>query len=54
MTAFAEDLEEHQLAKNAQGVTLLDQAMREHNLLAASRVYNNITFQQLGSLLGVR
>lgn len=53
LTAFADDLEEHQLAKNASGVTLLDQAMREHNLLAASRVYNNITFEQLGSLLGV-
>jgi len=50
---FEASLEEHQLAKNADGVSLLDQAIREHNLLAASKVYNNISFEQLGVLLGV-
>ncbi|BGP41896.1 hypothetical protein JCM10449v2_005890 [Rhodotorula kratochvilovae] len=34
--------------------TVLDRAMMEHNVLAASRVYNNITFAGLGLLLGLR
>ncbi|GAA5922692.1 hypothetical protein JCM1841_001107 [Sporobolomyces salmonicolor] len=34
--------------------TVLDRAMMEHNVLAASRVYNNITFDGLGLLLGLR
>ncbi|GAA5990020.1 hypothetical protein JCM11641_000587 [Rhodosporidiobolus odoratus] len=34
--------------------TVLDRAMMEHNVLAASRVYNNITFRGLGLLLGLR
>jgi len=34
--------------------TVLDRAMMEHNVLAASRVYNNITFKGLGILLGLR
>ncbi|BGP18230.1 hypothetical protein JCM10213_007859 [Rhodosporidiobolus nylandii] len=34
--------------------TVLDRAMMEHNVLAASRVYNNITFSGLGLLLGLR
>ncbi|BGP26256.1 COP9 signalosome complex subunit 4 [Rhodotorula toruloides] len=34
--------------------TVLDRAMMEHNVLAASRVYNNITFGGLGLLLGLR
>lgn len=32
---------------------VLDRAVMEHNLLAASRIYNNITFGGLGSLLGL-
>eukprot|EP00771_Trimastix_marina_P000246 gnl/Trimastix_PCT/1256.p1 GENE.gnl/Trimastix_PCT/1256~~gnl/Trimastix_PCT/1256.p1 ORF type:complete len:382 (-),score=125.41 gnl/Trimastix_PCT/1256:96-1241(-) len=31
----------------------LGAAVMEHNILAASRIYSNITFAQLGSLLGV-
>ncbi|GAA5934286.1 uncharacterized protein JCM15063_004528 [Sporobolomyces koalae] len=34
--------------------TVLDRAMMEHNVLAASRVYTNITFAGLGGLLGMR
>jgi len=36
---------------NVTGV--LDKAVREHNLLSASRVYNNISFGELGVLLDV-
>jgi COP9 signalosome complex subunit 4 len=31
----------------------VDAAMVQHNLLAASRIYNNITFEQMGGLLQV-
>lgn len=34
--------------------TALEQAIREHNLLAASKVYLNISFEELGVLLDVR
>ena len=34
--------------------TVLDRAMMEHNVLAASRVYNNIAFRGLGLLLDLR
>lgn len=51
--AFAEKLRPHQLAKTADGSTVLDKAVLEHNLLGASRLYNNIGIDQLGVLLGV-
>ncbi|KAF2088372.1 hypothetical protein K490DRAFT_40279 [Saccharata proteae CBS 121410] len=53
VTAFAAKLAPHQLAKTADGSTVLDKAVLEHNLLAASRLYNNIGIDQLGGLLGV-
>ncbi|CAG0889535.1 unnamed protein product [Darwinula stevensoni] len=33
--------------------TILEHAVIEHNLLSASKLYNNITFQELGSLLEI-
>ena len=51
--AFAAKLAPHQLAKTADGSTVLDKAVLEHNLLAASRLYSNIGFSQLGVLLGI-
>eukprot|EP01087_Luapelamoeba_hula_P000456 TRINITY_DN1033_c0_g1_i1.p1 TRINITY_DN1033_c0_g1~~TRINITY_DN1033_c0_g1_i1.p1 ORF type:complete len:391 (-),score=101.83 TRINITY_DN1033_c0_g1_i1:33-1205(-) len=50
---FAEGLKEHQMAKLSDGSTVLDRAVMEHNLLSASRIYNNITFDELGSLLEI-
>lgn len=35
------------------GSTVLDRAVIEHNMLAASKLYNNISFEQLGALLGI-
>ncbi|KAI9336211.1 hypothetical protein DFJ73DRAFT_663167 [Zopfochytrium polystomum] len=60
---FAATLRAHQLARvadpfAAEGgsapvvTTVLDRAVAEHNLLAATRIYNNISFGELGSLLG--
>lgn len=35
------------------GSSILERAVTEHNLLAASKLYNNITFTELGALLEV-
>jgi COP9 signalosome complex subunit 4 len=51
--AFAATLSPHHLAKTGDGSTVLDKAVLEHNLLGASKLYNNIGFDQLGELLGV-
>lgn len=50
---FAEGLQPHQLATTADGSTVLAKAVVEHNLLGASKLYSNIKFDDLGSLLGL-
>lgn len=35
------------------GSTLLDRAVIEHNLLAVSKLYNNIKFVELGNLFEI-
>lgn len=50
---FAADLKPHQMALLSDGSTVLDRAVIEHNLLSASKIYNNITFSELGSLLEI-
>ncbi|KAM9979142.1 hypothetical protein ACTFIZ_000480 [Dictyostelium cf. discoideum] len=51
---FAEQLKPHQMALLSDGNTVLDRAVIEHNLLSASKLYNNITFDELGSLLEIQ
>jgi len=51
--AFESTLLEHQKAIMTGGKTILEQAVIEHNLLATSKVYNNITFDELSALLDV-
>ncbi|KAF9127415.1 COP9 signalosome complex subunit 4 [Mortierella sp. 14UC] len=51
---FATTLRPHQLALLADNTTVLDRAVIEHNLLSASKIYNNISFEELGALLGVK
>jgi len=51
--AFAEVLRPHQMTRLADGSTVLDRAVIEHNLLSASKLYNNTTFEELGSLLEI-
>lgn len=46
-------LQPHQKASTADGSSILERAVTEHNLLAASKLYNNITFTELGALLEV-
>ena len=35
------------------GYTILQRAVIEHNLVAVSKIYTNITFSELGGLLGI-
>lgn len=51
VSKFAESLAPHQLAKTQDGTTVLQRAVVEHNLRAASRLYNNIRFEALGDIL---
>lgn len=53
VSKFAEGLQPHQLATTSDGSTVLAKAVVEHNLLGASRLYDNIRFEALGSLLGL-
>ncbi|KAH3864035.1 hypothetical protein DPMN_027047 [Dreissena polymorpha] len=50
---FAALLQSHQKAVTADGSTILDRAVIEHNLLSASKLYNNIAFSELGALLEI-
>lgn len=53
LTEFQKMLQPHQQATTSDGSTILDRAVTEHNLLAASKLYNNITFTELGALLQI-
>ncbi|CAD7079172.1 unnamed protein product [Hermetia illucens] len=46
-------LQLHQKASTLDGSSILDRAVFEHNLLSASKLYNNITFEELGALLEI-
>ncbi|KAJ3107350.1 hypothetical protein HDU97_004231 [Phlyctochytrium planicorne] len=57
--AFSSTLKPHHLAKisgddaKSGAATVLDRAVIEHNILAASRLYHHIRFDELGVLLGI-
>ncbi|GBG82739.1 hypothetical protein CBR_g36268 [Chara braunii] len=51
--AFAQELKPHQKALLTDKSTVLDRAVIEHNLLSASKLYTNISFEELGALLGI-
>lgn len=44
----------HQLARLPDGSTVLDRAVMQHNLLSASKFYNNIYITELSNLLDVK
>lgn len=54
VAAFAKKLAPHQLAVTADGTTVLDKAVIEHNLVAASKLYENIHVDNLGLILGLQ
>lgn len=49
--AFEADLAAHQKALLADGSTVLQRAVTEHNVLSATKIYANISFTQLGEVL---
>lgn len=53
MKAMEGLLQSHQKAIMSDGSTILENSCVQHNLLAASKLYNNITFAGLGVLLEV-
>ena len=53
VTKFASKLAPHQLARTADGSTVLTKAIVEHNLLAISRLYENVHIDELGTLIGL-
>lgn len=53
VAAFSKKLAPHQLALTADGTTVLDKAVVEHNLVAASKLYENISTDALASILGL-
>ena len=48
-----EDSNEPNVSTRTGPATVLDRAVMEHNLLASSNIYNNITFRGLGALLNL-
>ena len=50
---FESLLQLHHKASTLDGSSILDRAVFEHNLLSASKLYNNITFEELGALLEI-
>lgn len=51
--ALVYDGHDHRRAPNADGTTVLERAVLQHNMLSASKVYDSITFPELGRLLHV-
>eukprot|EP00826_Nyctotherus_ovalis_P057690 TRINITY_DN7897_c0_g1_i13.p1 TRINITY_DN7897_c0_g1~~TRINITY_DN7897_c0_g1_i13.p1 ORF type:complete len:337 (-),score=117.46 TRINITY_DN7897_c0_g1_i13:164-1174(-) len=50
---FEEELKPHQKGKTLEDYTVLQRAVHEHNVLALSKIYTNISFDQLTKLLQV-
>jgi len=50
---FEKCLQPHQNAATGTGRTVLQNSIIEHNMLAASKIYINVKFDQLGGLLGI-
>lgn len=50
---FSEKLQDHHKARFSSGFTVLETATMEHNIIAISKIYYNITFEELGAVLEV-
>jgi len=53
LTEFEASLSPHQRLLDSEGASILQRSVLEHNVLAASRLYANISFVGLGQLLDV-
>ncbi len=54
MDVFQKLLAPHQNAETSTGRSVLANSIIEHNIFAASKIYNNITFSELAVLLGIQ
>jgi len=52
--AFKKLLAKHQNAEDSKGRTILQNSIMMHNMFAVSKIYNNITFTELGHLLDIK
>jgi COP9 signalosome complex subunit 4 len=50
---FEAKLQVHQQIRFSDGYTSLDKALIEHNMRVLSKIYLNITFEELGNFLGI-
>ena len=53
LESFEKSLQEHQKATMSNGMTIMEHAVIEHNMVAASKLYASILFSELAVLLGV-
>ncbi|GBG27950.1 COP9 signalosome complex subunit 4 [Hondaea fermentalgiana] len=53
IAVFEQQLEPHQKAILADGSTVLERAVLEHNVLAATKIYANVSFAELAKLLNI-
>ena len=53
VTKFEEELKPHQKGMTAESYTVLQKAVLEHNVLALSKIYTNISLDQLTKLLEI-
>eukprot|EP00586_Coscinodiscus_wailesii_P012068 CAMPEP_0172496716 /NCGR_PEP_ID=MMETSP1066-20121228/91714_1 /TAXON_ID=671091 /ORGANISM="Coscinodiscus wailesii, Strain CCMP2513" /LENGTH=389 /DNA_ID=CAMNT_0013269145 /DNA_START=84 /DNA_END=1253 /DNA_ORIENTATION=+ len=53
LTRFESSLAPHQRAIMSDGLTIVERAVIEHNMIAVGKLYATIHFQELGALLGV-
>jgi len=53
LVKFEASLAEHQKALMGDGLTIMERAVLEHNMLAVSKLYSSIYFSELGRILGV-
>lgn len=50
---FETTLHPHQKIVDTDGASILQRSVVEHNMFAASKLYANISFENLGDLLGI-
>mmetsp|Transcript_10313 Transcript_10313/g.14419 ORF Transcript_10313/g.14419 Transcript_10313/m.14419 type:complete len:286 (+) Transcript_10313:58-915(+) len=53
LNKFEKSLAEHQKAMMGDGLSIVERAVIEHNMVAVSKLYTSIYFSELGQLLGV-
>lgn len=50
---FEDSLQEHQKTVSSEGYTVLEKALIEHNIEVISKIYKNISFDELGRFLEI-